>query len=279
MHRLATALALTACAACATSTPPATPPPTTTSTPTAAATARPGNTDMHDDHDDHDAHDAHDDQAARDAHDAHDHHDATAAHGGSDMHDVHHRFDHAEEWAKRFEDPSRDAWQKPDDVIAMMALQPDDVVADIGAATGYFPVRVAKRVPQGKVYGVDIEPDMVRYLNERAAREGLPNLVAVLGAPDDPKLPEPVDVVIVVDTYHHIEGRTAYFTRLAPHVKPGGRLVIVDFKPGDLAVGPPPAMKIAAGDVVNELAAAGWKLAKRDDALLPYQYVLVLVRG
>ncbi len=115
-----------------------------------------------------------------------------------------HRFEKAEEWAPRFEDPERDAWQKPDEVIAALALPPDAKVADLGSATGYFAVRLARAVPKGHVYGVDIEPDMARYLTERARHEGLNNLTAVVGEPADPKLPEPVDLVLVVDTYHHI---------------------------------------------------------------------------
>jgi SAM-dependent methyltransferase len=95
-------------------------------------------------------------------------------------HHGHHRFDNAEEWAERFEDPARDAWQKPEQVLDWLELQPTHKVADIGAATGYFPVRIAKRVPDGKVFGVDIEPSMVDCLNKRAGDEGIDNLIAVL---------------------------------------------------------------------------------------------------
>ncbi len=125
-----------------------------------------------------------------------------------------HSFDNADEWAKRFEDPARDAWQKPDEVVAALALAPDAKVADVGSGTGYFAVRLARAVPRGHVYGADIEPDMARYLAERARREGLSNLTPVLAAADDAKLPEPVDLVLVVNTYHHIGEREAYFRRL-----------------------------------------------------------------
>jgi SAM-dependent methyltransferase len=221
---------------------------------------------------------AHD--GARDgAHDgAHD--DAKAAHGEHEYtpgeHKGHHRFNEPDKWAKRFEDPSRDAWQRPDDVIGWLELAPTSVVADIGAATGYFPVRIAKQVPEGRVYGVDIEQEMVDYLNARAKKEGLANLQAVLGEPADPKLPDAVDVVLVVNTYHHIEDRTAYFGRLVEKVKPGGRLCIVDFKKGELPFGPPDAMKIAPDKVTEELAAAGWTSRAQHD--LEHQYVLIFDR-
>src|SRR5688572_32918293 len=90
-----------------------------------------------------------------------------------------HRFSDAEKWAHVFDDPERDAWQKPHHVIQALGLRPEAVIADIGAGTGYFAVRFANMVPKGKVYAVDVEPDMVRYLAERAQKEKRPNLVAV----------------------------------------------------------------------------------------------------
>ena len=136
----------------------------------------------------------------------------------------HRRFDDAEKWAKVFDDPARDEWQKPDEVVDALGLKPDSIVADLGAGTGYFAVRIAKRVPQGKVYAADVEPDMVRYLGERAAREHLSNIVPVQGSADAANLPGPADLILVVDTYHHIGGRTQYFAKLQASLRPGGRL-------------------------------------------------------
>lgn len=188
-------------------------------------------------------------------------------------HDAGRRFADAEHWAARFEKPERDEWQKPEHVLAVLALPTDAKVADIGAATGYFPVRFARAVPQGMVYGVDVEPDMVRYLNERAAREGLTNLKSIVCTADDPRLPEAVDLVFICNTYHHIAERVDYFSRLRKLIRPGGRLVVVDFKKEELPVGPPPAHKLAAETVIEELASAGYALVGRDEAL-PYQYFL-----
>jgi cyclopropane fatty-acyl-phospholipid synthase-like methyltransferase len=203
-----------------------------------------------------------------------------AHHAPAEQHGHHggmpHRFDNAEEWAKTFEDPERDAWQKPDDVVAALKLAPDAVVADIGAATGYFPVRLARAVPKGRVYGVDIEQSMVDYLTARAKKEGLTNLAAVLGTAEDPQLPESVDVVLVVDTYHHIENRPAYFARLAKKLKAGARLAIVDFKK-DSPMGPPPEMRLLPEEVQTELEKAGYVRAA-SHAFLPQQYFLVFTR-
>lgn len=189
-----------------------------------------------------------------------------------------HSFDGAERWAKVFDDPSRDAWQKPHQVIQALALKPDASVADIGSGTGYFAVRLAHFVPQGRVYGVDTEPDMVKYLAERAARERLDNLFAVRGTQDDARLPGEVDLVLMVDTYHHIEQREAYFRKLAQALKPKGRVAIIDFN-AKSAIGPPPAGRIASKRVVAEMARAGYRL-KREHHFLPNQYFLVFqVRG
>jgi cyclopropane fatty-acyl-phospholipid synthase-like methyltransferase len=88
-----------------------------------------------------------------------------------------HRFEHAEKWAKEFDNPERDAWQMPDQILDALHLQRNSLVADIGAGTGYFRVRIAKRIPEGRIFAADIERDMVRYLGERARLEHLTNLV------------------------------------------------------------------------------------------------------
>lgn len=184
-----------------------------------------------------------------------------------------HRFGDADKWSKVFDDPKRDAWQRPHEVIQALGLKPDAVVADIGAGTGYFSVRLARAVSAGRVYAVDLEPDMVKHLGERARREGLKNLLAIAAAPDDPRLPESADLILFVNVYHHVESRERYFSRLASALKPGGRLAILDFRM-DSPVGPPKSGRIEAERVKAELARAGYELAE-DHGFLPYQYFLV----
>ncbi len=194
-----------------------------------------------------------------------------------DQHDANghlpHRFDDADAWAARFEDPKRDAWQKPAEVIAALALPPTAKVADIGSATGYFPVRFAKALPQGRVYGVDVESSMVDYLNKRADAEQLTNLSSHLAEFADAKIPEPVDLILMVNTYHHIEARPAYFTKLKTSLKPGGRLAIIDFTRAS-KMGPEAAEKVPADEVEAELEQAGYTLSQTH-ALLPEQFFLV----
>jgi SAM-dependent methyltransferase len=188
-------------------------------------------------------------------------------------HDHQHSFGDAEKWAQVFDDPRRDAWQKPHEVIQALALKPDAVIADIGSGTGYFSARFAHMVPQGKVYGVDTEPDMVKYLAERAKREGLRNLTAIAGKPGDPRLPEKADVVVLVDVYHHIEDRERYFRQLQKSLKSGGRVAIIDFRM-DSPEGPPASARIAPERVKDEMKRAGYALSQ-DHRFLPRQYFLV----
>jgi ubiquinone/menaquinone biosynthesis C-methylase UbiE len=183
-----------------------------------------------------------------------------------------HHFD-PKESAKSFDDPARDMWQLPDRVIAALNLKRGQIVADIGAGTGYFSVRLAKSETAPKVYAVDIEPSMVNYLRERAAKESLHNMIAVQAAADRPNLPEPVDVVLIVDTYHHIGDREAYFRNLAKSIKPNGRVAIIDFKP-DSPEGPPTEFRFPQEKFKFEMSNAGYKLAAQHD-FLPRQQFLI----
>ena len=182
----------------------------------------------------------------------------------------------AHEWVEILERKDRDAWQKPDEVVAALGLDSGDVVADIGAGSGYFSVRLARAVGStGKVYAVDIQQDLIDHLGKRAAEEGLANVVPTLAAPDDPSLPSgAVDLIFICDVVHHIENRQAYYAKLAAVLAPGGKIAIVDFHKRDLPVGPDIAMKIASEDMIAELAEAGFQLETSHD-FLPYQYFLV----
>lgn len=196
---------------------------------------------------------------------------------GQSPHTHQHSFGDAAKWAQVFDDPKRDAWQKPHEVIGALALKPDAVVADIGAGTGYFAARFAHMVPKGQVYGVDTEPDMVKHLAERAKREGLANLIAIKGDPADPRIPAKADLIIMVDVFHHVDDRERYFAKLRDSLKPGGQLAIIDFRM-DSPNGPPKTARIAPSQVRAELQRAGYVLAT-EHGFLPNQYFLVFQTG
>ncbi len=196
-------------------------------------------------------------------------------------HDMPHRFERAEDWAARFDDPARDNWQKPDVVIASLGLRSDDKIADVGAGTGYFTTRLAQAVPAGKVYASDIEPDMVRYLGKRIQEDGLTNVAVVQGSPNDPNLPERLRLILVVNVVHHVHDRVAFFRALADDIAPTGEVVIVDFKPEapDDAPGPPKRHRLTIDQIAGDADAAGLAVVSADTTSLPYQYILHLGRA
>jgi len=191
-------------------------------------------------------------------------------------HSHQHGFSGAEGWARVFDDPARDRWQQPQQVIEALKLAPDAVVADIGAGTGYFTVRLAQALPKGQVVAADLEPDMVRYIEQRARQMKLANVTAVLAAADDAKLPGKVDRVLLVNTYHHIGDREVYFRRLAASLKRGGEVAIIDYR-RDSPIGPPVASRLPAAEVSAEMQRAGYMLSA-EHGFLPHQYFLVFRR-
>jgi ubiquinone/menaquinone biosynthesis C-methylase UbiE len=186
---------------------------------------------------------------------------------------MHHRFDDPARYAKMFDDPARDAWQMPVRVIETLALPASASVADIGAGTGYFSMRLAKAVPRGTVYAVDIEPAMLDHMRKRAAAEQLGNIVTVLGSEKSPNLPSPVHAVIIVDTYHHIADRESYFRGLQKSLAPGARVTIIDFRK-DAPDGPPPQFRFERDQIVAEMKQAGFRLEATHD-FLPRQHFLI----
>jgi predicted methyltransferase len=188
-------------------------------------------------------------------------------------------FDDVPYWQGVFDDPKRDAWQKPAELVAALALRPGMAVADLGAGTGYF-VRFLSRAvgPRGTVYAVEVEPKLVAHLRARAEEEGTANVVPVLTSKTSARLPVAgLDLLLIVDTYHHLDGRVAYMRRVADVLRPGGRVAIVDWHKRPLPQGPEMDHKLAREQVVGEMERAGYRLLAEPDPL-PYQYVLIFGR-
>lgn len=200
---------------------------------------------------------------------------AEARRAPSDDATSHHPFDNAAYWASVFDDPKRDAWQKPDAIVDALALRPGMWVADLGAGTGYFSKRLSRAVAPGTVFAVETEPNLITYLRERAEREGTGNVTPVLASVNNPRLPPAaLDLILIVDTYHHIDDRLVYFRKLLDVMKPGGRVAIIDWHKRPIPEGPPMDHKLAREQVLDEMQRCGWRLLS-EPAVLENQYFLL----
>ncbi len=201
-------------------------------------------------------------------HSHHGHHD-DATHANEHMHKS-----SFEELVERFDEPEREAWQKPDEVIAKMGDLSYRTVAEIGAGSGYFTLRIAKQAKH--TIAIDIDQRFLDLIEER--KKELPDpskLETRLCTEDDPNLNlDEADLVLLVNTYHHIENRTAYFRKVRDVMKKAGTLSIVDFKAGEHPVGPPHEIKLSGDQVVEELKKAGFRNISLDKTTLDYQYII-----
>lgn len=180
-------------------------------------------------------------------------------HGGHGPGDI-------ETYISKLESPQRVEVLQVSRVLEELKLPTSITVADIGSGPGVFSIPLAHALPGGLVYAVDVEPKQLDALRARASAANLANLVPVLASFDDPFLPDGrIDLVLIVDTYHHIDGRVGYFRRLQRSMAPGARLAIVEWKPGDIGMGPPPAHKLAPGMRETELREAGFERSQRFD--------------
>ncbi len=173
------------------------------------------------------------------------------------------------------EGPDRDAWQRPDQIMDALQIGEGSVVADLGAAGGWFTVRLARRVgPNGRVYAEDIQTQMIDAIKRRVERERLRNVSTVLGTPTNPSLPEAsVDAVLIVDTYQEIEQPATLMKNVAKALKPAGVIGIVNFKKDGGGPGPAMEERVDPEKVIADANAAGLELKRRDN-FLRYQYLL-----
>lgn len=191
---------------------------------------------------------------------------------GQEKPGYHHDFGNAEKWVKKFNDPSRDKWQKPDEVIKELQIGAADKIADIGAGTGYFSLRIAERYPAATVYAADLEPDMIAFLQKQSETKSLKNHLAILISDNKLKLPEKINLALIVDTYHHIDERVSYFRALKKQLLQNGKVAIIDFT-AESPEGPPPQHRIAKEEVESEMGKAGYVMERQ--LSLPYQYFLI----
>jgi len=181
---------------------------------------------------------------------------------------------------QEYEDPGRVTWQNPEMVISKMGNFKDLVVADIGTGTGYFALRIVKN--GGIVIGIDIEQKSIDYVEERKSElspELTDRLTTRLSVPDDPMLmPNETDWALIVNTYYFIENRVEYLKKVIKGLKPNGKIMVVDYKIGDMPVGPNDTIKVPITKALDEIKSAGFKIIEIDNSSLQYQYIIVAQR-
>jgi SAM-dependent methyltransferase len=171
-----------------------------------------------------------------------------------------------ERYVAILQSPERVADLQVDVVLEKLALPRDSVIGDLGCGPGVFSLAFAKACPDGLVYACDIEPAQLDQVRAKIHEQDVTNVVPVLASPDAPHLPpRRLDVLFVCDTYHHLDDRVAYMRRLQSVLKPGGRLALLEYKPGTLPVGPPADHKLPAGVMERELGESGWARVERFD--------------
>lgn len=175
---------------------------------------------------------------------------------------------------KRFESPERDAYQKPEKVLQYLGNLKGKKIMDIGAGTGYFSVKLAQK--GAKVIAADVSEDFQNYLKKRIEQNKIKNIELRKIPYDSPQLKEDeVDIVFMVNTYHHIENRVEYFSKVKKGIKRNGSLLIIDFfKIADTPVGPPIDHKLSIDEVITELKKAGYTHFDIRVDILPYQYII-----
>lgn len=182
----------------------------------------------------------------------------------------------AADWLER---PERATEEDPDKMIAQLQLKPGDVVADIGAGTGYISRRLAAAVGNsGKVFAVDIQPEMLNLLTNRMAGLGISNVVPVLGTVSDPKLPTAsLDLVLMVDVYHEFEFPFEMMSAICRSLKPSGRVVFVEFRAEDRSVPIKPLHKMNQGQVRKEMSVLPLRWSGNIE-VLPRQHLIVFTK-
>lgn len=177
------------------------------------------------------------------------------------------------------EPPDREEWQQPIRIMDALGIGDGSVVADLGAGSGWFTIRLASRVgPNGRVFAEDIQRPMIQAINVRLESLGIKNVRTVLGTTSDPGLPAPLDAVLIVDAYHEMEQPVMLLRNVAKSLKPSGRVGIVNFTKAGGGPGPPLEERVDAGRVISDAQAAGLTLKSRE-TFLKYQYLLIFAKS
>ena len=187
-------------------------------------------------------------------------------------------FEDTQKYIDFLDRSDRAIWQKPDAIIQELHLSGTEKIADVGAGSGYFTFRFAQALPEGKVYAIDIEPEMLRHIHHKAMMEGVHNVEVVKSTPEDPKVPVGVDLVFVCDVIHHVKNQKMWLQQLSRQMKRGAHVVVIEFKEGDLPEGPPASVKIPKKKLIALITENNFKLETEKSDFLPYQGFLIFIK-
>jgi len=192
---------------------------------------------------------------------------------GINLHDLK-PFKEVQKYIEFLERKDREIWQKPDAVIKELSLKGTEKIADVGAGSGYFTFRLSKELPKGKVYAIDIEPEMIRHIHHKTVLKKIQNIEVIFSTPDNPNIPKDVDLVFICDVLHHVKNKGDWLKAVFSQMKNDSKLVLIEFKEGKLPEGPPEDIKIPLEKMISITTNAGFINLKQNDELLPYQYYL-----
>ena len=184
-------------------------------------------------------------------------------------------FGNTEKYIDFLERETRVAWQKPGAVVGTLNLKGEEKIADIGAGSGYFSLRFASALPRGRVYAIDVDPAMIHHIRHRVMADSIDNVEVILASPDDPTVPKDSEIVFICDVLHHVENKSQWLKKIHGEVKKGSRLILIEYKEGDLPEGPPEWMKMSPQEVTSNALGAGFTHVSTDNDLLPYQTMFV----
>ena len=175
------------------------------------------------------------------------------------------------------EGPDRDAWQEPERIMDSLGITSGTTVADVGAGGGWFTIKLANRVgPKGLVYAEDIQREMIESINRRVNRTNLSNVKTIIGTSNNPKIPTPVDAVLMVDVYGEVEDPVTLLRNVISQLEKGGRIGIIEHRVNGGGPGPPLENRVTPETIIRAAEAVGLELVTHDDSFR-YQYLLIFV--
>ncbi|MBU1498973.1 class I SAM-dependent methyltransferase [Myxococcota bacterium] len=193
-------------------------------------------------------------------------------------HDSHRPVRKTEDYIKLLENPDRDKWQKPEDVIKALSLKGNEIITEIGAGAGYFSLRFAAKLKNGSVEATDIDGEMIAHIKKRAVERNIKNIKAFVADGAKPDINPNSDLVFMKDVLHHVQKRDIMLSHLFSKMKSSSRLVILEFKMGKLPSGPPDSLKIPEKDIISMVTKAGFKFVYNKKTILPYHEFLIFTK-